>query len=235
MLFLLVSLLVVNSVGLRAEETSDTPKVDAILTRYVQALGGEEAIRALTSRMAAGQQITDFSSREHPTYESLYFEARSQASGSYHCQVWSDQGDYQEGFDGTNGWAIDRCGVRDDDRTGRDKLAFLINPQGALQIESYFPGLTFAGVEEIDGIAVAVLIPDTLPEAHYSLYFSRMSGLLVRIGYYWTLEDYREVDNVMVPSRIVASRKGGSTTYELASISHNIEFDDSTFRAPGDK
>ena len=58
------------------------------------------------------------------------------------------------------------------------------------------------------------------------------TGLLRRIGYYWDLTDYREVDGVMVPFRIARSRKGGSTTLVFDRVAHNVPLEDNLFHMP---
>jgi len=150
-------------------------------------------------------------------------------------EIWSDGGWYRKGFDGKAGWIKDRCGVRDNDNAGRDKLAFLFNPQGALKIEEYFPELKYDGIHTFDDSEVYALKPSGLKPENYTLYFSAETGLLVRIGYYWTIQDYRKVDGIMCPFRIHTSRKGGSAVYEIKSISHNVEVKDSIFEMPADE
>jgi hypothetical protein len=71
--------------------------------------------------------------------------------------------------------------------------------------------------------------PKELPEVHYTLYFDAETGLLIRIGYYWHLLDYRDVDGIKIPFRIVMNRKGGSSTYVFDEVKHNIPIDDILF------
>lgn len=58
------------------------------------------------------------------------------------------------------------------------------------------------------------------------------TGLLVRIGYYWELKEYRKVDGVKLPFRVALSRKGGSSTYEFYLVKHNLPVEDVLFTAP---
>ncbi len=232
---LLISMLILSataSAGNPEEEQSAQPTVESVLNRYIDALGGRKALEGQTGRKYTGKQITDLNSGQHPIYQSLYMEAYARAPMSYTVQVWSDDGGYREGYDGTTGWVKDKCGVRTDDEIGRSKQAFLLNPHGPLDIESYFPGLSFAGESTIDGEKVYALQPESRPPEHYTLYFSAETGLLVRIGYYWSIDDYREVDGVLVPHKITASRKGGSVVYELVTVSSDSSLADSLFAMP---
>jgi hypothetical protein len=231
----LISMLVLSATasgGDPKEEQSEQPTVESVLNRYIDALGGREAVESQTGREYTGKQITDLNSEHHQIYQSLPMEAYASAPMNYEVQVWSDDGGYREGYDGTSGWVKDKCGVKANNEVGLSKQAFLLNPHGPLHVESYFPGLSFAGESTIDGEKVYALQPESRPPAHYTLYFSAESGLLVRIGYYWSIDDYREVDGVLVPHKITASRKGGSVVYELATVSSVPSPADSLFTMP---
>jgi hypothetical protein len=214
------------------QSKAEDPTVENVIASYIDALGGREALAALSNRVCTGRMVTDFSDREHPVYESQDMEVHTRAPEDFHLRIWSDDGGYSEAFDGKAGWVKDKCGVRADSNAGRGKLAFLLNPQGGLAIDSYFHGLIYAGESDIDGRSVFVLQPTSLSPEHYTLYFDKGTGLLVAIGYYWRIEDYREVDGVMFPHRISTSRKGGSTIYELNTVVHNADIPDSLFAMP---
>ena len=92
--------------------------------------------------------------------------------------------------------------------------------------------MTYVGTSAVNGTEVHSLKPESLKPEHYTLHFSTKTGLLVAIGHYWSIEDYREIDGCLVPHRITASRKGGSTVYELETIVHNTESPDSEFAMP---
>ena len=107
-----------------------------------------------------------------------------------------------------------------------------MDPQGALHIKDYFPGLTLTGKETLYGHEVYAVEPAGLKEAHYSLNFDIETGMLMYIGYYWELLDYWEVDGVKFPFRIAMSRKGGSSTYIFDKVKHNVPVDESLFTPP---
>jgi hypothetical protein len=56
--------------------------------------------------------------------------------------------------------------------------------------------------------------------------------LLVWLGYNRYLNDYRDVDGVLFPFRYEISRKGGSSTYFIDSVEHNVPIDDAEFTPP---
>jgi hypothetical protein len=210
----------------RAEEP---PTVKQILNRYIEALGGRAAIEKLETRICIGKVITDLSSREQSIFESHYFKAVSKIPQSCYTEEWSDGGIFAEGYDGKTGWAKDRCGVRVDERIGKWRLNWILNPQNALRIEEYYPDLVAEGTTEVQGMTVYSLAS---PALHRPFYFDIATGLLVGIGPNWEVHDYREVDGVLFPHRLMESRKGGSTTYEFSEVKHNEPVDDSIFVMP---
>ena len=141
----------------------DKPSVESILERYVEAVGGRDAIEKLSSRVCTGKRITDLTTRQQPIYE---------------------------------------------------------------------PKLSYEGRHSINGMETHALKPASLQPEYYMLYFSVESGLLVGIGYYRLIEDYREVDGVLFPHRISTGRKGGLTVYDFEKVTHGTEIGDSLFVMP---
>jgi hypothetical protein len=212
----------------------DTVTVEGILEKYIESLGGKEAIEKLTTRMCTGKVTTDLSSREIPIFEAYWFETYAKSSGECLVTIYTGHGTERSGYDGETGWSEDKCGAKENENAVGTKLAFLLNPQGPLNVQKYFPNLQLIGTDQISEKTVYVLYSPELSETHYALYFDSESGLLVRIGYYWTITDYREVDGVLFPYRVSASRKGGSTTYEFSEVKHNVEMSDTLFEMPGE-
>lgn len=205
------------------------PTVERILERYIEAVGGREALERLTTRKCIGREITDLTSRQQPIYELLYFEAYSKMPSSYYTETWTDAGNYIRAFDGKAGWIKDRCGVRMDERAGKDRLDWLLNPRYALHVADYFPDLTLKDTQQVREYTVYVL---ESPAVHRPLFFDTETGLLIGFGHNWEIHAYREVDGVLFPHRIHISRKGGSTVYEFERVEHNVAVSDSLFKMP---
>ncbi|MBU1937736.1 hypothetical protein KKG05_10095 [bacterium] len=211
----------------------DTCKtLEQVLERFIEAMGGREAIEKLTTRMCTGQLTTDFSSRTLPVYEQMSFDTYAKIPNKLLILYRTSKGEERNGFDGKTGWKQNSDGTIFDEQVGKSKLAWILNPQNALKVREYFPGLVMKPSEKIGDKTVYVLEPTGIPEEHYTLYFDTETGLLVRIGYYWDLLDYRQVDGVMFPFRIVTSRKGGSSTYVFDVMKHNLPIDDGMFVMP---
>lgn len=205
------------------------PTVAEILDRYIEAVGGREALERITTRVCIGRTVTDLRSWEHPIYEESHFEAYSKTPSSYFTETWSDAGNFIRAYDGKTGWIKDKCGVRVDDDANTDWLDWLLNPQFALNVAGYFPDLVLTGMRQVREYEVYVM---ESPACRRPLFFDTESGFLIGCGYNWEIHDYREVNGIMYPHRVHISRKGGSTVYEFDTVEHNIEIADSLFRMP---
>ncbi len=171
------------------------PTVDEVLARFVDAVGGRDAIVAQEGRHYRGVIVEDLSWKD-PRRTETPFVADVDAAGRTR---WAESADWS---------ALDGAAAPD-----RDKILWLLQPQGALRVQEFFPDLSVTGRESLDGRPVLALAPRDLKPAHYTLYFDEESGLLVRIGYYNDLGDWRAVDGVLFPHRWAFSRKGGQTVY----------------------
>jgi len=209
----------------------DIPGVDQILDRYIEEIGGRDAIEKLECRICIGKETTDLTSRDKPIYEALPFESYSRIPDHLYMETWSDTEIYRRGYDGKDSWVRDKCGVKRIDYIGKDRMAWLLNPHNALVIEDYFPDLEVVGTEWVRGKEVYFL---ESPELHRPLYFDIESGLLIGFGHNWEIHDYRETDGVLFPHRIHISRKGGSTVFEFDKIIHNQPIPDSLFAIPSE-
>jgi len=205
------------------------PRVDQIIERYVEAVGGHAAIERLTTRLMTGQLVTDLPTWSPPVYEEASVEIRSAVSGGFLETVRTEEGTHLDGYDGVTPWSSGRDGAAVHDRLDT-RFAFLVDPQGALRMRLYFPDMTVRGSTELGGRRLYVV--DIDDERTNALYFDTETGLLVRLGYNRELGDYREVDGVMVPFRVAHSRKGGSSTYVFDRIEHNVTVDASVFAMP---
>ncbi len=233
--YIILTLLAMQPIAVSTATASgiDTCKtVDQVLERFIEAMGGREAIEKLTTRVCTGHLTTDLSSRTPPVYEQAPLETYAEIPNKLLILYRTSKGEECNGFDGKTGWKQNWDGTIVDEQAGKSKLAWILNPQNALKVREYFPGLLMKPVEKIGDKTVYVLEPTGLQKEHYSLYFEAETGLLIRIGYYWDLLDYRQVDGVMFPFRIVTSRKGGSSTYVFDMMKHNLPIDDGMFVMP---
>lgn len=225
-IFLVLILVFVGSI-----DAGEAPSVEKILARYVNAVGGTDAIQKVSSRACTGRVVTDLSSRQKPVYEECSFEAFSSLQSKYSLKTYSDAGEIIHAYDGRVAWTQDKDGLHIECVAENMPLSWILIPQNALDLHRYYSNLEYAGMEYIDGQLCHILISIDMGE---TLYFSRESGLLIRIGNFCTLKDYYSVNGVLFPHRIEFSRKGGSTAYVFDRVYHNICISDAMFSIPVD-
>jgi hypothetical protein len=215
------------------------PTLEQVLERYVEALGGRDAIEKLTTRVIRGRFVDD---RPYAgPVDIISMQAYSKVPRKWLVVHERPEGFEREGFDGETVWWQDAEGVERRGESGLTKFAFIVDPQGALFIRDYFPGMVLkerkvlrtSAVQELFGRALTVYVVETdLKKAHFSLHFDVDSGLLVQVGYKTWLREYRTVDGVKVPYRVVLGRKGGANTWIFDEIEHNVLIDEAQFRVP---
>lgn len=232
----LIGIIVINVASLStgfagADSLSTIPTAREVLERYVEAVGGRAAIESLTTRVSIGRIINDLSWATPPN-EVIPFVAYASAPDRVLMVERKMDGMRCEGSDGEATWVRDATGVTLKDEPFRSKTAWLIDPQNALRIGEYFPDLKVVSERRLGDRWVFVLESSKLDPTYSALSFDVETGLLLGIGYYWYLQDYREADGVLLPHRIHMSRKGGSTTFVFDLIVHNLPLADELFTVP---
>lgn len=212
------------------EAMQDTvPTLEEVLERYIEAVGGREAIERLSTRVMTGRLVTDLPTRQPPVYESNDFVIYAKVPGKYLYVQGSARGTHRDGCDGPVCWRW-AGGETELDAHYDPRFAWFVDPQNALRMWEYFPDMRIRGAETLEGRSVYLV--DIDDDVSHTLYFDARTGLLVRLGYNREIDDYREVDGMLVPFSMAMSRKGGSSTYVLETIEHNVPIEDSEFAAP---
>ena len=227
---LLMAILMTHISTPLAEET-ELPTVDQILDRYIEAVGGREAIEELETRVCKLEATHDLSWGD-PKIQVISMEAYAKDP---HLVLWKElkpSGIRMEGYDGKDFWHSEGEETVVNENPISLKHRFIYDPRGPLNIEYYFPNLSVQSIETVGDRKCYMLQPRDLTRTHFALYFDVETGILTHIGYYWNVEDHREVDGVKVPFKITMSRKGGSSTYLFESIEHNITLEDKLFSVP---
>jgi predicted O-methyltransferase YrrM len=215
-------------VGEKTEATFEAlSTLDWLLERYIQALGGRDAIEKLTTRVCTGR-FTDDLSWANPPVQTHPLKAFAKIPDKWVTTLQLSKGTEQNGFDGRVGWKQNPDRIEKDDRMSRSWLGYLLNPQGPLYIREYFPGMILETQEILGGRSVYLVRNET----QNVLYFDAETGLLIRIGLPWELQDYREVDGVKFPFRVATSRKGGESYFAFDKIEHNVPIADKQFAIP---
>ncbi len=210
---------------------------DEIIAKYVSAVGGEAAIRKVTSRVGKGE-ITAMGSKQS-------IELFTKAPNKRITITHSANGDSMTAFDGTIGWMgnTGRPG-REMDATGAGAAALDAEFAIGLRLKELYPMLRRGRAESVNGVECEVLngtANGTHPTARF--YFAKDTGLLMRMVRYADTPvgrnptqvdyaDYRDVAGVKVPFRWTLSRTNGRFTIQLAEVKANVPVEDSRFAKP---
>jgi len=156
------------------------PPVDQILTRYVQALGGEQAIRKVTSRVITGTQYIPTGpggTVPMPAMVERYQKAPGVSVTIYRTPTYA----IAQGFDGTTAWAQDQAGRVSDavtlDTRRAKRTADFYEP---LTLKQQYAQITVKGIEKVHDHDAYVVVGVPQGDSSEWLYFDTQSGLLLR-------------------------------------------------------
>lgn len=156
------------------------PSVDDILNKYAQAIGGEQAVRKVTSRMiAATQDIATGAGGRIPAQAQveIYQKAPNLLRNVYH----TDKFTISDGFDGANSWAQNARGIVTNDsgidlaRAKRNADFYL-----GLDFKREYARLTVTGTEKVNNRDAYVMVGIVQGAGPDRLYFDTQTGLLLR-------------------------------------------------------
>jgi zinc protease len=216
-----------------------TPTVDQILDHYVAAIGGRAAIEKITTRVSLGN--VDVPSMNLSGTVMIHEKAPNKI-----LQVVVINGNaFRQGFDGKIGWTDDPAdGSRvlsgiELDEARRD--ADFYHP---LHLRDIYPNLAYVGTEKVDDHDVYVLQGSAAGESDPDkMYFDSQSGLVVRLishrhsadgdaSVTEDFQDYRKVDDVLLPFTIVQTGGSANITIRISELHHGVALEDSEFAQP---
>ncbi len=219
------------------------PTADQVLNKYIQAIGGDQKLRALTSFIARGTYEGYDTYHAKVPYE-IYARAPAQMTTIAHTQ----NGDTTTAFDGREGWiaSVDKP-VRllpllpgaELDAARMD--ATLLFPAGIKQgLTDWRSGFPVTNIEDKE---VTIIQGMAAGKSRIKLFFDSPSGLLLRQLRYTDTpvgtvpiqidySDYREVAGVKMPFHSVVTWTNGQTIIELSNVQPNVAIDASRFGKP---
>ncbi|HEV2615463.1 MAG TPA: c-type cytochrome [Candidatus Acidoferrales bacterium] len=218
-----------------AEGAQTLPTADAIVDKYAQAIGTEDALNKVSSR-AIHLEETDSDGKSYPV------EAYEKTPGKMYQVTTLPQGTVTAGFDGTRAWVASSRGTHDAEQLHAIVLRreAEVNPVAALK---NYTGKRVRGQAKIGDETTYIMqakAPDGIIEL---LFFDEQSGLLVRrmmrdrtifgaLGIEADYADYKPVDGVNVPYKTTWSRTGQSSSFVIKDVKDNVPVDDSKFEPP---
>ncbi len=223
----------------KKEENELLPSVDEVLTKYVDALGGKEALAKVTGAVETATLIT--------TEGRIMPREITQSAPDMVLDVkhtGTEMGDFVDGFDGKVAWRKTGRGVNE--KNGEELAQARMDAQFAvpLKLKELYSRLTVVRQEKVgDEPAFVLFGRSSITGNRERLYFSTQSGLLLRrtvssetyVGSIATdtyYEDYRAVDGIKSPMLISTFGPDAGAITKISRIERNVPIDAANFKMP---
>jgi hypothetical protein len=213
------------------------PTPDQILEKYVQAVGGKEAIGKVKSRQLKGQYMPQ---RGGQVAVDILL-----SGDKFSSTVTTPQGTIQRIVNGAKVWLVSPQETREMDTEESITVRDMADAFETLKLKEPFPKMTFGGKDKINEREVVILRGALPDKRRIRLFFDAETGLLLRKVVYnntivgpdpvqFDFEDYKDVDGVKVAFtvRISYTEPGFSGTRKFTEIKHNVSADDTKFTVP---
>lgn len=215
------------------------PAPEEVFAKYIGAIGGTDALNALTSFVATGS-YEGFDTGFSPVPVTIYSASPNRRT----VVVEPLAGDSVRVFNGSQGWiaATDRAmpllPLTGSNLDGAEVEAVQGFPAGLQEIRDRWE----VGFTIIEGQDIQVVQGNSSGQTPVNLYFDD-SGLLVRllrfsdtpigrIPIQIDFSDYREVAGVRMPFRWTSTWTNGQATFQLDEVRPNVPIDSSRFNQP---
>lgn len=214
--------------------------VDALVEKYVTALGGADAIGKISSRVLTGKILVGGMAGGNETPIDVVTKAPNKRVSITHMSNTESF----TAFDGTAGW-MGNAGRPAREMSAAESGAASLDAEFylALRLKEIFTQLRRGRPEEIAGVPCETLIGTGPGRPPVRLYFDSNSGLLLRMVRYAETPlgrnptqidyaDYRAVDGVKIPFRWTLARPNGRFTIQISDAKTNVPVDDARFTRP---
>ncbi|HKC65336.1 MAG TPA: hypothetical protein VKB86_16965 [Pyrinomonadaceae bacterium] len=227
-----------------AKASTALPTVDAVLEKYVNAMGGRAAIEKIKSRVSKGTFELASMAGVKGTVE-IYEKAPNKQVAFLNIPgIGTDA----EGFNGTIAWELEPDSGVVHEKSGLELASARRDAEfyEELKFKELFPQMTLKGVEKVGTSAAYVIeaVPAEGSAEHF--YFDTATGLLVRhdsieegdggkkpVEEYYS--DYRAVDGIKVPFALRQKSPGMELAIKITEVKQNVAIDDSKFNKPEEK
>lgn len=224
--------------GQTIEKSGALPTVDEVMARYIEAVGGEKAIKAVNSRVVKGTLDVTGVSRGGS------FETHSQAPNKVLTIIQAHPvGMVKVGYDGRNGWSQSGNATRLLKGAELSSLQRDADFHLPLTWKTAFARVNLAGTSKIGfrDVYVLELQPATGPSDR--LYLDTKTYLPVRMNAVRTsgtasenveiyFDDWRTVDGIKFPFQISQSSPRVKLTFTINEVLNNVGIDPKIFEAP---
>jgi photosynthetic reaction center cytochrome c subunit len=212
------------------------PQPPAIVAKYVEALGGADALGKVKSRVIKGT-MTAFG-------HALPVEIYAKAPDEWSSVMKSPRGQSMTVFNGHEGWASIMPRPPHPLEGGElDRASLEADFYFPLDLQKVFTSLRERPPEKVGDEEAYVVLGIRPGKPPVQLFFSEQSGLLLRMVYFTQTplgrlpqqtdySDYREVDGVKMPFQWTVAGPGGRSTVQVAYVQQNIPISGSKFAIP---
>lgn len=210
------------------------PTVDAILAKFAQAKGGEDALSKINTRVIQLDETRNGQTSSITAYQ--------KAPGEMYSTLTTPQGSMSAFSDGAHAWITTDRGSFE--ASGFEAIVLTreaqMNPIAALQ---NYKSKRLRGQAKI-GDAMTYIVQATAPDGVIEfLFFDQQSGLLVRrmirdrtifgaLPIEADYSDFRQTDGVNIPYKITWYTNGQTEVYAVKDVKDNAPVDDSKFAPP---
>jgi len=218
--------------GRTIENSGSLPTVDEVLNRFVEAIGGAAAIKAVTSRVTKGTLDVVGISRGG------IFESYAQSPNKTLSIIQAHpMGTIKLYFNGRSGWSLTKLGLRTLKGSELATVQRDSDLYGNIRIKSNFAKVTLAGMSKIGYRDVYVVDCQPAVGAVERIYFDAQTYLPIRINTVRSrgdvsdpveiyLDDWREVDGIKYPFFMSQSfPKKLTLVFNIKEIKHNVTLD----------
>jgi len=223
--------------GANTGEPPPAPAADQLLDKYLQAVGGMDALSKITSRVAKGNVIA---ADGNNTAVDIYAKGSDQRVIITHTA----DGDRSTGYKGASGWTTNAAGApRDLSKADLEGAKLEDDLYLATHVKQIYSQWRVGRPQKIGDRDTHVLNGSAPGHVPVRLYLDQQSGLVLRMIRYTETPlgrlpfqvdyaDYRDLDGVKLPYRIVQARTNGRTTIQLDQVQQNVSVDAAKFAKP---
>jgi hypothetical protein len=216
---------------------SELPSLDQILEKYVQSLGGREAIEKRTTRVIKGS----FEYQGKRGTSTGYWKAPNKFGSVTDSPEF---GRASEGFDGTVAWADStQTGLREKSGQELSMVKRYSDFYYALHLHVLFPKMIVKGEQKVAERRTYLVEADPGDGSLVRIYFEAETGLVARtdtesdtpqgrMTAIWYFDDYREIDGTKVAFSRRRPSASGDYVLRVNEVLNDVPIDDVIFSKP---
>jgi hypothetical protein len=228
-----------KAVSLSETKITPLPTIDAVLNRYVNAVGGRPAQEKVKSRVIRGR--VEISGETSWGQLNIYAKAPNKSLTVMNVEP---MGQAKRGYDGSTAWNVSDT-IGSQILKGTSLVGFSTEPDfyRDFKLAELYPGIRVMGI--VQWIGREYYLVEAYPQfgGMEYMYFETKSGLLtgrditeqtaqgpIRVEMRYS--DFRDVDGMKLPFKIVQSWPHLKLVFTVTEIKHNVPLDDVLFQKP---